>query len=262
MKTIAVATDFSPAAENATMYAAKLAQSLGASVLIIHAYQVPVSMNDAPVLMVQAEDLSANAEQNLQRAKAALQDQFPQLEIRTESRLGDVVDEVTILCKELQPLFLVIGRHFKSGVEGFIFGSSSLSLIRHCKTPVISVPDAASAAGIKNIAVAIDDPRGALPARIAALLKPLGATIHFVHVREEGEEELDATTITGDLKVPYTSLPAESFVEAIQRFVQQYQIDLLCVLPHRHSVIERWLFKTHTSKLIHKLSLPILCIPA
>src|SRR4029079_6073120 len=99
MKSVVVATDFSPPAENAMMFAGRLAESLGASILLVHAYQLPVSMNDAPIVMIEAEDLASHTEQSLQRAKETLQKQYPKLEIKTESRLGDAVDEITIVCR-------------------------------------------------------------------------------------------------------------------------------------------------------------------
>src|SRR5689334_2165536 len=120
MNTLVMATDFSPPAENAMLFAGNLATMLGASLLLVHAYQVPVSMNDAPVLMIEAEELGTHTEQSLERARASLQKQYPQLEIKTESRLGDVVDEITQVCRELQPLFLIQGRHHKTGAESLL----------------------------------------------------------------------------------------------------------------------------------------------
>jgi nucleotide-binding universal stress UspA family protein len=262
MKTVVVATDFSPPAENAMMFAGRLAESLGASILLVHAYQLPVSMNDAPIVMIEAEDLGAHTEQNLQRAKEALQKQYPKLEIKTESRLGDSVDEITALCREVQPLFLVQGRHHKSGVESFIFGSTSLSMIRHCKSPLISVPDSFSTGDIKNIGIAVDAAVDELPMQsIAATLKPFNASLHIVHINEKDESQIAIEGLSRELNASYVTLSAAGFIEGIEQFVRQHHIDMLCIVPHKHSVVERLLFKTHTSKLMHRLSLPILCIP-
>ena len=53
----------------------------------------------------------------------------------------------------------------------------------------------------------------------------------------------------------------EEFVHGIERYVKSNNIDLLIILPHKHSVIERLFFKTHTTELIQKIQIPILCIP-
>src|SRR3982750_2105912 len=107
MKRIIVPTDFSPPAENAMLYAGQLAETIGASVVLLHVYQIPVSMNEVPVLLVSADELRENAEKNLERSKEILQKNYPTLEIGSESRLGDVVDELNDLCEALQPFAIV-----------------------------------------------------------------------------------------------------------------------------------------------------------
>ena len=89
MNTIIVPTDFSPAADNAAEYAAKLAQRLNASVLLLHVYQLPVPMTDYPVLMVTVEDLKKGAEEGLNRTLEAAQLKYPGVHFQVESRLGD-----------------------------------------------------------------------------------------------------------------------------------------------------------------------------
>jgi nucleotide-binding universal stress UspA family protein len=260
MNTVVVATDFSPPAENAMLFAGSLAELAGASVLLVHAYQVPVSMNDAPALVIEADDIGAHTELNLQRAKASFQKQYPQVQIKTESRLGDVVDELKFICRDVQPLFLVQGRHHKNGVESLLFGNTSLSIIRHCKSPLISVPDSASTAVIKNIGIAIDASDGPLQ-KATSILKTFNAALHVVHIKEKEEKLLDRADFPGEWNATFTNVSSEGFVEGIHQFVQRNSIDLLCIFPHRHSVVERLLFKTHTAQLMNKLSLPILCIP-
>ena len=51
MKHIIVATDFSVPAEHAMLYAGQLAQKTGSGLILLHVFQVPVSMSEVPVLM-------------------------------------------------------------------------------------------------------------------------------------------------------------------------------------------------------------------
>ena len=73
MNIIVVPTDFSPSADNAMKYAAELAQTVNASLLLVHVYQIPVSMSDVPVLMISAEELKVNADKGLERVRELLQ---------------------------------------------------------------------------------------------------------------------------------------------------------------------------------------------
>src|SRR5215208_2527895 len=157
MKTIVVPTDFSAPAENAMLYAGQLAQTISASVFLLHVYQIPVSMNDVPVMMISAEELKNSADAGLARTGEVLQQAYPELAISMESRLGDVVDELNDVCEELNPFVIVVGKHGTSGVEKLLFGSTSLSIIRHARMPVIAVPDSTSGYQVKNIAVSVDE---------------------------------------------------------------------------------------------------------
>ena len=49
MKTLIVVTDFSPAASNAVNYAADMALTINATLLILHVYQLPVIYLEVPL---------------------------------------------------------------------------------------------------------------------------------------------------------------------------------------------------------------------
>jgi len=69
MKTIIVPTDFSPISTNAMNFAADMAVNINASLMLLHVYQVPVSMTDVPVVMVSSEELRKSSEAKLQEIK-------------------------------------------------------------------------------------------------------------------------------------------------------------------------------------------------
>ena len=127
MKTIVVATDFSASAENGMLYADNLANNINCSILLLHVYQIPVGMNEVPLLMVSTDELKNNADNGLSRAKDLLKTSFSGLEIHTESRMGDVINELRDVCKKINPVLIVVGKHGASGVEEFLFGSTSFS---------------------------------------------------------------------------------------------------------------------------------------
>ncbi|MGZ8545660.1 MAG: universal stress protein, partial [Flavisolibacter sp.] len=163
MKTIITATDFSAPAENAMLYAAAMASKVRASLLLLHVYQIPVSMAEVPVLMISAEELRHAADEGLKQAKAIISSAYPLLEVHTESRLGEVTEELNELCKTIRPFAIVTGKHGSSGLERLFFGSTSLSIVRQAAYPVIVVPDQNSNREISNVALAIDDIKDQLP---------------------------------------------------------------------------------------------------
>jgi nucleotide-binding universal stress UspA family protein len=261
MKTIVVATDFSLQAENAMLYAGQLANVTNASVLLFHAYQVPVGMNDIPVLMISTDELKTNAEAGLAREQESLLKKFPSLNVETESRLGDVVYELNDICEKVNPLLIVVGKHGASGVQQMLFGSTSLSIIRHTAYPVIVVPDGFYNYELKKAALAIDSfVENPCVQKIKAVINELNIQLHIVHVKQEKTASLEVDKLVAELESKYSTVYDHEFVHGIESYIQENNIDLLIILPHKHSLMERVFFKTHTKELLNKISKPVMCI--
>jgi nucleotide-binding universal stress UspA family protein len=261
MKPIVVPTDFSAPAENAMLYAGHLASTINASVLLLHVYQIPVGMNDVPVLLISADELKANAEAGLLRAKELLKTNFSSVEVKTESRLGSVVEELNDVCEKEQPLAVIAGSHGATGIERVLFGSTSLSIIRHSKYPVIVVPDTSQTRQLKKIALAIDNPEEPLPAKkIKTVVDTLKAQLQVIHVQQAKTGTEDLSSIVAELNSSCTTIRDNEFVHGIESYVEQNNIDLLMVLPHKHNLIERLFFRTHTPELVRNISIPIMTI--
>jgi len=132
MKKIIVPTDFSPAALNAVNYAADLALAIHAEIHLLHIYQIPISVTETPLVFISVEELRDNAEKKLAKLKKDLEHiTSGKLEIQTESRLGDLTDELENYCNTVQPFVVVMGTRGHSAVEKALFGSNALSVIRH-----------------------------------------------------------------------------------------------------------------------------------
>ena len=261
MNTIVVPTDFSPSADNAMNYAAQLAQIIGASILLVHVYQIPISMNDVPVLMVSAEELKNSADQGLARAKEIINKTSAGLEVKTESRLGDVIEEVNDVCASAQPFAIILGKHGASGVERLLFGSTTLSMIRHSKFPVIAVPDIVSSLRTLNIALAVEN--GSFHSRenwIETFIRLTKAQLHVIYVHEAGKDAPMLKNAFIDFNPVYKTIRNEEFLRSIESYVHSHAIDALIVLPHQHSFIERLFSRTHTAELIQKLNIPIITL--
>jgi len=261
MKKIVVATDFSAPAEKAMLYAGQLAKIFGASICLLHVYQIPVGMNDMPVLMVSTEELRKNAEAGLERAKDELQKKYSTLTIETEARLGDVIDELQDVCNEIRPLVIVIGNHGASGVQRILFGSTSLSIIRHSLYPVIAVPDNWQSHHLKVAALAIDESVEKLEMqRVRSFVQDLKIELCIIHVKQEKTASLHVKNLITELQSNYEIIYDHEFVHGIESYVKENDVDLLIIHPHKHNLVERLFFRTHTKELLKKISIPIMCI--
>ena len=259
MKTIVVPTDFSASAEHASIYAAELAKSINATVLLLHVYQMPITMSDFPVLIISAEELKNNADKGLQRAKEAAEKVMPDVQFETESRLGDIVEEIKDVCSKRGIVALVAGTKNRSGLENFLLGNTALSIVKHCDFPIITVPQGAVIKTPTTIALAVDDAKDIPVSKIKEFIQLFGAQLHIVHVETGGENS--PVHLPDTLKdATYHSLKEDDVAKGIHHFVEQNSIDLVLILPHKHNLFERVFFKGHTKELINEMPVPVLCI--
>ena len=266
MNRIVALTDFSPAADNALHYAAQLANLTGSELTLLYVYQIPITMSDMPVIMVSAEELKRNADENLSRSKEAITRDFPGLQVKVESRIGDVVDELNEWSKEAPVFAVVMGKRNYSGLERALFGNTNVSVIRNTKTPVFVVPDGFKGTEIRNAVIACDlDDKNVIPAdRIIEILRQLNSLVHIVHVCKDDSKEVPPQELMNSLAPldpDYYCVHDEDVTKGIQCFVDKVRADLLVVMPHQHSWMESFFFKLHTKNLIQHIQIPILSIP-
>jgi nucleotide-binding universal stress UspA family protein len=273
MKTIIVPTDFSPIATNAMNFAADMAVNINASLMLLHVYQVPVSMTDVPVVMVSAEELKKSSEAKLQEVKDALTHiTSGKIKVYTEARLGDVSDELEDVCQHIQPFAVIMGTRGTSRVERVLFGSTTLTAIRHLKWPVIVVPPGKEyGTGIKKIGFACDFDKvvESTPIRfIKNMVKEFGGELHVLNVDYESrhfkpetpEESLMLHTLLEDLNPSYHFINHVDIEDGINEFVEENNIDLLITIPKKHKLLDSLFKHSSTKQLVTQSHVPVMCV--
>src|SRR5664279_3962963 len=102
-KTIVIATDFSYSALNAARYAAGMAVSIGADILLLHVYQIVVSYGESSIVMAE-ENVKEEAEINISELEEQLiLKTCGQVSIVTETRPGAVFHELKAVCERVRP---------------------------------------------------------------------------------------------------------------------------------------------------------------
>lgn len=273
MKTIIVPTDFSPVATNALHYAVDMAKTINASLLLFHAYQVPVSFSDTPIILVSVEELKKSAEAQIEKLKTELEHiTSGNLKVYTETIMGDTVDELESLCKKINPFTVVMGTKGTSGIEKVLFGSTTLTAIRHLTWPVITVPPGKSfGTGIKKIGFACDfkEVVKTTPAdKIKNFVTTFHAELHVLNVDYQDnhfkpdtpEQSALLHTLLEVCNPVYHFIEHKDIEDGIKEFAEKNNLDLVIVIPKKHKRLEI-LFKTSSSKqLVFQSHVPVLCV--
>jgi nucleotide-binding universal stress UspA family protein len=273
MKTIIIPTDFSAIATNAMHYGIDMAKATNASILLLHVYQVPVSFTDTPIVLVSVEELRKGAEEQIMRLKEEVEHMTSgTLKVYTETRLGNVADELENLCNKINPFAVVMGTKGASGVERILFGSNTLTAIRHLTWPVICVPPGKTYGnGIKKIGFACDykDVVKTTPTHFIidfvkefhAELDVLNVDYHNRHFKPETpEQSILLHTMLEAANPTYHFIEHADIEDGINEFAEKNNLDLIITIPKKHRLLDS-VFKTSSTKqLVYQSHVPVMCV--
>lgn len=270
MKTIIVPTDFSPAAINAMNYAADMALEIDAKIKLVHVYQVPIAMTDTPIVMVSVEELRERAEERLEKLRAGLEHVTSgKIKIDAVAVLGDTIDELEEICDEEDPFVVVMGSVGHGALERSLFGSTTLSAIRHIDSPIIAVPVGKEyGKGIKKMGLASDfrDVEETTPFDVIHdIVKTFGAQLYVLNIDKDLSAEKLHETIREykglrDLNPEYHIIRHDDIEDGINEFAETNNLDLIIAIPKEHKLLEGIFKKSSTKQLIFESHVPVMCV--
>lgn len=271
MKTIIVPTDFSPVALNALNYAIDMATAINASLMLLHIYQIPVAITDTPLIMVSVDDLKTDAEKKLEQAKHELERVTGgKIKVYTEARLGNVTDELEEIGKRIRPFAIIMGTTGHSAVERVIFGSNTLSVIRHITWPVVCVPTGKTfGTGIKKIGLACDfrEVAETIPAEaIKTFAAQFDAEFHVLNIHYQElpqdlpEQSALLETALSGLNPQYHFIQHKDIEQGIHEFAEKNNLDLIITIPRKHKLLEGIFKKSSTKQLIYHSHIPVMSL--
>lgn len=138
---ILLPVDFTEGSETATEHAIELAKSMGAKIHLVTVLQsvvYPTGIEIAHESLINLEkELEKNAEKNLKE----ISDRLLSLGIENESHIlmGKPSEQICEYAKKDNIDIVVIATHGSSGLEHFLFGSTTEKVIRGVRIPVLVV---------------------------------------------------------------------------------------------------------------------------
>ena len=274
MKTIIVPTDFSSTAANAASYGASLADSMHASLALLHVCTLPVVYGEIPMPLVSVGDMTQDAEQKMEELKKTLSiETGNRIKIYSDIRIGTVTSELKDYCSKIKPYAVVLGTHGSSKMERFLFGSTTTWSLKHLGWPLIIVPANAKFHTIYNIGLACDfhNVIDTTPVEeIKTLVKDLQADLHVLYINPDWKkDEYDPKLVEesgwlqemlGDLEPHYHFIDHEDIDKGISEYAEKYFLDLLIVVPKKHPLLEKLFQPSHTSQLARQTHIPLVSI--
>ena len=270
MKTILVATDFSPAALNASNYAADMALAIHADILLLHVYNPPVNYSEMPAA-ISIEDVQQGAENQVNELRDEIvQRTNEKINITIQVRMGAFFHELKIVCESIKPYTVVMGSQGTTATERLFFGSHAVYAMEHLMWPLITVPSGAKFSTVKKIGLACDFDKvvDTTPVdEIKMLVNDFHAELHILNTgkRKEFKPELVFQSgllqeMLGALNPEYHFITSGNTDDSIIDFADKNHLDLLIVLPKRHGLLEKIVHKGHTKQFVLHSHVPVMAI--
>jgi nucleotide-binding universal stress UspA family protein len=274
IKDILHPTDFSSVSNGALRFAAAIARKQKSKIHIVHAYQRPYST------IARSGGFTAELDTRLnEQIKEQINDEIDRLArtpdvkgLAMSKTLAVDIDpwEIVQRVGKIKADLIVMGtRGNTKWLPNALVGTNASRVIRYSPVPVLVVPDGVTFAGIKRIMLATDfsEPMNVFYPLVVEFAKMFGAELHVAVVNtrrnfmSNNEAQLRYTAYSK--KFPYGKTHfwihnSEDVEEGIADMVRSKKIDLLAMLTHGYTGIQRILEGSVAENISKDLKVPML----
>lgn len=127
-------TDFSDTAGKAIQYAERLAIQTGADLYLVHAFDTPAELT----VLAQTHPLD---NQHKEQLDAQLVDSTLGNRVIRLLHAGPAGDVICWMAQEHRCDLIIMGTHGRSGLRHLFFGSVAEHVLRHARSPVLTIRD-------------------------------------------------------------------------------------------------------------------------
>jgi nucleotide-binding universal stress UspA family protein len=275
MKNILVLTDFSKKAENAALYALKLAEKSFANIVLFHLYEQVAAVNVPEAGSWVAEDLDVFKNESLRgllHLKENLETKIvgpfaPEVGCFNDFGL-DLASTVTELIERQKIDLVVMGAKGDDTVSHLLYGSDAYEVINHVNCPVLLIPEECQYNHLETIVFANDFKQDYSEAiRFITYMARLdGAHIVLTHF---GPYDNDAFKYIDKIKAadPYANvsshfLSLENFREQLCSFAAKVNASLVVMIHHHQLTLDTVFTGSRSKKMLSHKEMPLLVLPA
>lgn len=270
-------TDFSACAENAFAYALNVCASHNAVITVLHAQQVPILDGQVDVNITdRMHDLDVEIENQLavyrDKCDRFARSKGMRLHMTTRSETGFVTEQILEAGNPADFDMMIMGTKGASGLAAAVIGSITSTVITKAHIPVLVVPDGARFNGIRSIIYATDfaEMDRLWLKDLLEFAKPFAAVTTCVHLRRDdsSKEELKLEDLRDRFKVEeethdvaFDMMPSAEIEQGLIAYAEKHKADLIAMLSHRRSFIDRLFHRSHTKQMTLHSHVPLLIFP-
>ena len=269
MKTLLIATDFSTASRNASLYGVQLAKALNANIILFNAYKVPSPAAGLGV-SVSRYDVMMQTDKRLLEEADFLDPKMDRIEIICDEGLPE--DAIIDIANQKKADFIITGMKGSGKNLKKIFGSTAIELVRKSNIPVIIVPEDTKYFIPKIMLYASDvifDTSIQAIDQIKSITELFKSKLYVVRIVQDKYAEIFERSNTPprlreELQILDTTFeyPVDTDIRhALNEFINKHHVDMLVMMPHKHEWFKRLFKKSETKDMIFHTEIPLLILP-
>lgn len=278
MNTILIATDFSVTAQHAATYICRLSQQLKPKRIILY-YALeninPDRIFITDILAPSAEIIAAEKEEAMRELATLKEIVNPLLNsnvsIETISNDRTLIKGINELVNQEHIDLVSIGISGRGNHNKNVIGSNTLRLMKECMAPLLVVPSKVDFKPIHKLMLAWDhkDTKETLPVfSLTAIVQALEAKLFVVYIDNNSsqtaaeivEEGRDLHELLKPLNPEVHSPKQRSVTDGLLQFVDEYEINLMAIVPKKASFLEEFFNQSSTHKIALRTEIPMLIL--
>ncbi|GEO05411.1 hypothetical protein AAE02nite_30750 [Adhaeribacter aerolatus] len=188
------------------------------------------------------------------------------------SLAAEAILEETVASK---PDLIIMSMRGAGAVSQAFMGSTVSEVIQSTRVPVLALPAVAPNKPIRNIVFASDLthlPEAFSLRSLQQIVSLFNAHLQVLHLYQDNSPQVEQAKVLKALELLDEQLRDLDFevhfrqeadiATGIQQFAQEQQADLLALVPHRHTFLEKLLRKSITGQFTQKANLPLFILPS
>lgn len=268
-------TDFSNAAENAFVFALKLAKQLSAHITVVHIYRVPEispwakvsgksdEMND----IVTLDEFDQFKSEIGILKRIASENHLSDIDINYSLRESEqVVPAIIKESDESRADIIIMGTTGASGLKEMLFGSVASKIMEAARCPVLLVPEKAFYKGILRIGMAINyrPEEKDLVNQALEITKKFGAHLYCFHVNVVDQNKMKELTnqlheeFENEYDISFHNYYSLDQERGILDYCKDEHMDMLVMRVRYHNRFREMISYNLAKKVAYHIQIPLL----
>jgi nucleotide-binding universal stress UspA family protein len=220
-----------------------------------------------------AEEMEKEALRRLKNTKVKLNRKFAKkLTVTCAAAIGFPVEKILEYSVKSKCDLIIIGMEESGYFTEHLLGSTSTTLVRKAKKPVLVINKKVKYEKIKRILLACDYRKDLSKVAVETLkdfARVFKSKIYILNVeKSKNKLPLEKQAVAGiklehsfeEVKHDFYFIFSEDVVKGINRFVQQEDIDMVMMLPQTHSIVYNKIHEPNSKRMAFHTSIPLLTV--